>query len=173
MKLKILVGNIGSGKSTYSQKIIDESIDPVIVLNDDALISMVSNGRYFYQQRLGNLYDYFVLALLRETINTYRLRLDDNEWIVLVDCPNESIDDRNDIIDVISEFDFSIDVEFVVFPRESPKEHARRRYESDNRGYAYQQWLNVAELCDAQYEDVTNEEVANYNSLHKYRITRL
>jgi hypothetical protein len=43
--------------------------------------------------------------------------------------------------------------EAVVFKREAPEVHARRRFLADARGYSYEEWLTCAIKHDAVWEE--------------------
>jgi hypothetical protein len=53
----------------------------------------------------------------------------------------------------------------------SPEEHAKRRYESDSRGYSLEYWTKVAKAHLAEYEPPTlNEgftEIKEYVNNHR------
>lgn len=146
-KIKVLVGMIASGKSTYSNK---QAQGGAIIINDDAIVTAVHGGDYtLYSTDLKLLYKsvenhilHLAVAMGRDVVIDRGLSLTVNSrsrWISLA----RSLD---------------LESEAVVFKVEEPEEHARRRIDHSSRGHNYSYWLDVAKHHASIYEPVTKKE---------------
>lgn len=138
--IEILIGMIGSSKSTYARKRADAGA--LIAAHDD-LTAMV-HARYRYEQGLRECYRRMEEAIVTEVIDigrdavidrTHLTRESRQRWLdfALLKLPR-----------MLGDF-LSIPVIAVTFPIESAEVHARRRYEADPRGRSYEEWLFVAQ----------------------------
>lgn len=145
--LEVLIGNIASGKSTYSKQ---RAKDGWIILNDDGVVNLVHGGCYYtYSKSLKPLYksieDHILYTAVAMGKNVcidrgVDIRKKSRErWI----CIGRSLD---------------VPVRASVFEAFPPEVHAQRRMESDSRGHDYQYWFSVANSFAAQYEEPTIEE---------------
>ena len=140
---------IASGKSTYCA---ERAKDGAIVINDDAIVMALHGGDYNqYSKRLKRLYKSVENQILQTAII---MGLD-----VVIDRPNYSAAMRRRYISIAKSFD--VRVRIVVFKKESPEVHARRRFESDSRGRTYEEWLKAAKAHDGQYEEPSADEGAD------------
>lgn len=144
--IEILVGMIASGKSTYARKRAQED---AIIANGDSLVTSLHAGDYtLYDKELKILY-----KSLEHQIITVACSLGRD---VIIDRTNLKRSSRERYYSIAKSLEIPCKV--VIFPVESPKEHARRRSESDSRGYDYEHWLKVAQTHFSQWEDVSIEE---------------
>ena len=138
--IELLVGNIASGKSTYAKQ---KAADECIVINDDAIVSMVhGNEPTFYKVRLKTLYKsienhivYTAIAMGKDVI------IDKGVCVKL--------DSRRRWIEVARSLDTKIQA--TVFPFEDCSQHATRRNLHDSRGYDYGYWYKIAKFFELQY----------------------
>lgn len=128
--IELLVGTIGSGKSTYARKQADNG---AVIICRDEILQMV-HGRYRQENLLGCMY-----RRIEEDIA--KIAFDMGKPVV-IDRTNLTREHRTKWID------FGIEhrkpVIAVVFPVEKPEIHARRRFEADPRGKSLFGWEQVA-----------------------------
>ena len=130
--IEILIGMIGSGKSTYARKRADEG---ALIISHDDLTQML-HGRYRYEQGLRDTY-----RLMEEDIAHIAIT---NGKDVVVDRCHLTAESRDRWVCFASRFLPRVLAVAVVFPIEDPEVHARRRFEADPRGRSYLEWLRVA-----------------------------
>jgi hypothetical protein len=155
-KLEILVGMIGSGKSTYARWRADRGA--LVVCHDD-LAQALHGGRYRYEADLKPLYRGMTYSLASLALA--------RGWDVVIDRTHLTLEARSlwpagkTTLGLICSHARSEDIlpggepgplELVAvrFPMGPPAEHARRRFESDARGRPYPEWLAAAEHHAAQ-----------------------
>lgn len=137
-KLQILCGMISSGKSTYARHAAERGY---VIVNDDAIVTMVHGGLYTaYQKTLKILYKSienhiatFALAMKKTVVIDRGLNIGRHgrrRWVAL----GKSLDVR---------------LEAVCFPTDAAEAHATRRCASDGRGHDLAYWTKVAltHLC--------------------------
>lgn len=152
-KIFILVGPISSSKSTYCKNAAKKGF---IILNDDAIVNMLHGGNYIlYDENLKLLY-----KSIENTIISTSLAL--KRDIIIDRGLNISKNSRKRYISLAKSFD--VEIEAIVFKREKPEIHARRRFESDNRGLSYESWLNIAIIHDKQWEEPDKSE--GFDKIH-------
>ena len=155
--IELLVGNIASGKSTWSKK---RAKDGAIILNDDAIVMAVHGGNYrLYDRNLKDLYKGLEDVAIHLALAKGR--------DVVIDRPCMSRMTRLHYVSIAKRLD--VPIVAVTFDRATPAEHARRRFESDSRGTDYEKWLEVATHMDKIYQEpgyaegfdnIVNQEVA-------------
>lgn len=144
--IRLLVGMIASGKSTYAR---EEAKMGAIVVNDDAIVELVHGGNYdLYDKKLKPLYKSIETSIIHAGVMLGRN--------VLVDRTNLSPFRRRRYIEMANSLDTPI--EAIVFEAVSPEEHAKRRAESDGRGYDYDYWLRVAKFHWSEMSPPMQEE---------------
>ena len=150
MNLQLLIGPIASGKSTYS---FNAAHAGYLCINDDAIVNMLHANNYRgYRVDLKILYK----SIENHIIST-GLSMGKN---VIVDRGlNISVEGRKRFIALAKSFD--ICCEAIVFQKESPDVHARRRFDNGGdacRGHSYEYWLKVAEKHESIYVAPSKEE---------------
>jgi len=139
--VRILVGPIASGKSTYSRQF---SKYGSIIINDDAIVNALHCDNYkLYDEHLKPLY-----KSVENTILQMALLLRRN---VIIDRPNYSRAMRRRYIGIAKSMDAVVHV--IKFPESALEAHAARRANSDGRGWGYDEWLKIAEAHKKQYEE--------------------
>lgn len=145
--LEVLIGMIGSSKSTYARKRADEGC---LIINHDAITEGL-HCRYRYEQGLRECYRRIEESIARAAFCAGRVAVVDRtnltaesrrrwiEWARSYDSMN-TFDGRGPTTRVVA----------VKFPVESAEVHARRRFAHDPRGRTYAEWLFVAEHHHAQ-----------------------
>lgn len=144
-KLILTVGNIASGKSTWCRQKAQEGA--IIVCNDD-ITTMVHGGLYDYNKDLKSVYKSIEIQSVISGLSAGRT--------VIVDRLNHTVSQRRKWVGIASAFDMACQV--VLFPRDSPEEHAQRRFQCNSRGKSYETWLEVAKNFQKTYEDIDIEK---------------
>lgn len=147
-KVKILVGNIGSGKSTVSKKYIEKGY---VVISRDTLRYGIGNGAYTfnpnYEPIIKATEEFMLLEFLKLGVD------------IVVDECNVSKDSRKRIIDIVNKFDY--DITIIKLKRLDSKESISRRL-SDNHGDGDGLlWFDVWSRFDSMYEEPTLDEGVN------------
>lgn len=143
----VLVGTVGSGKSTYAKQ---QARDGWVIVNDDSIVNAVHADQYtLYDEKLKPLYkgvELFVantaLAMGKSVVVDKGLNLSRNarqRWVSF----GRSLD---------------LDVQCILFEFFTPEIHAARRTESDARGISYESWLRRVRVHFSMYEEPTVEE---------------
>lgn len=142
-KLELLIGMIGSGKSTYARR---RAAQGALVVSMDALCHHLHAGNPVgpnacgYEPELRERYRmmeetmaFEVLFAGRDLIidRTHLTRAARDRWIGFATRTGMFLKQE-------------IPVVAVVFPIEDPEVHALHRFTDDNRGRSYEQWLAVA-----------------------------
>lgn len=136
-RLEILVGMVGSGKSTYARRRADEG---AIVISHDSLTEML-HARYRYEQQLRAEYRAAEEQLARTFLSAGR--------DVVIDRTHLTTESRGRWIGFAKRMHFGSGIETrvmaVTFPIESPEVHAQRRCIADARGRSFDDWFRVAQ----------------------------
>lgn len=141
-KLEILVGLIASGKSTYARS---RATEGAIVVSEDAITMGLHGGVY-------PMCDYTALLALYKSVADHQIRaalMMGRD--VVVDATNLSRSTRAKLIEMARECGASSSG--VVFRREPPEVHARRRTLDDDRGLSYEHWLELIRSHEEIYEE--------------------
>jgi predicted kinase len=145
--VEILIGMIASGKSTYCRKRAEEG---ALIVNDDSIVTAIHGGNYkLYNHDLKLVYE----AVGQAIINYGTVC---NNKDIVIDRTNLKKSTRARYImyaDVLK-----TPVIAVTFPIETPEIHAKRRTDSDARGYDFDYWLKVAKAHLESYEEPSIDE---------------
>lgn len=156
VKVEIMVGNVGSGKSTQIKKKLDEvsRINRLLsvkrdrekwaVVSKDVLRFMIGGGKYVFSNNLESFIEetskFAIKYLLRKGIN------------VIVDETNCSIIARANLIEWIRECTEDCIIMAVVMPRVSKEESLRRKALPENSyGYDIETWEKIWERKNIKY----------------------
>lgn len=138
--LELLVGNIASGKSTYSKEAAGRGC---VIVNNDAIVTAIHGGNYqLYNHTYKPIY-----KAVENTIITVALSLGRD---VVVDNTNNTRKTRRRYIGLAHSLDAEVRVREFLWM--APLIHARRRSISDGRGYSTEYWLKVADRKSGDYE---------------------
>lgn len=144
--LELLVGMIGSGKSTYA---LQRAREGAIIICHDALVEGF-HGEYRYEQGLRSFYRHCEVQMVRAAI--------DMGLSVVIDRTHLTRESRTRWVRLAGRR--GVPCRAVVFPRVTAQEHARRRFVADPRGRSYEDWLMVAQHHEAQAEAEPFDETA-------------
>lgn len=145
-RMILMVGMIGSGKSTLTRRLADAG---AVVVNDDAMVTAMHGGNYQgYSKALKPLYKAVESAAVHAAVAMGR--------DVVIDrcCLDRAT--RARYVGLARALD--VPCLAVAFPVEEPRVHANRRATHDARGYSFDYWLGVARAHAARYEPPTAGE---------------
>jgi predicted kinase len=129
-KIEILVGMIGSGKSTYARRRAAQGA--IVICHDD--LTEAFHREYTYKPELRDFYrsceELIAVEALEEGLDviidrTHLTRESRNRWLVRAALQ-------------------AVPITAVLFPIETPEIHALRRFRADPRGRTAEEWLMVA-----------------------------
>ncbi len=143
--LEFLVGNIASGKSTWTGTRADQGW---LTIENDSLLRSLHGGRYAWEEQIPGLLDVLAKEIISAAAAASRS--------VVVDSTNRTKARRAALACIGS--DLGMRVRIVVFPREPAEVHAERRFKSDPRGRNRDYWLGVARMMEAEWEEPTQDE---------------
>ena len=147
--VEVLIGPIGSGKSTYSRKRAKEGF---IIINDDAIINALHCNFYdLYSDELKPLYKGIENVALHTALSLGKS--------VIIDRPNYSKGMRRRYIAIANSLD--VPVIGVRFKDEGAEVHSSRRMKSDGRGGKQEYWEMVYNAHKGLYEEPSLDEGFN------------
>jgi len=151
-KLIFLVGNIGSGKTTYVENIKNG----YVIISRDKIRYMLGGGNYIFDPKLEPA---IWLAELELFVNLLKTGV--NIIIDEVNCsPYMRSRYLNEALDIFSQFKYHITA--VVFPKISKKEAVRRRLSSPHGNFDQKTWENVYDRFNKQYQEPSIIEGFNH-----------
>lgn len=143
-KIQVLVGMIASGKSTYCNSAAKYG---VLCVTDDSIVNMLHANNYDqYNKDLKILY-----KSIENHIISHAILL--NKIVIIDRGLNVGLRGRQRYLSLAKSFD--CEIEAIVFPNEGPEVHAKRRFESDNRGLSYDRWLYCAKCHNGMWKEPT------------------
>ena len=156
MKIEILVGNIASGKSTYAKS---RAEDGAIIINDDAIVSALHGGYYkLYSKKNKKIYKTIEL-------NIMTICICHNIDCIIDRGLNITRASRKRFVSISNSFEVPCDA--IIFDFNEPEIHAKRRYDSGNRGFSLDYWTRVATRMNNEYEKPNLEEGFGQIFTHK------
>jgi len=153
-KLYILVGNIGSGKSTFAQNFIEEKRKKgkkIIYVSRDSLRYMFGAGKYNFDPELEPLVIQGTLDLLNGFMRT---GID-----IVLDETNISVDLRKDFIDLGKKYQYYNIA--LIMPRLLKKTSVDRRMKIPHDIRDRKIWERVWDKFNEQYDTPTIKEGFN------------
>lgn len=134
----VLVGNIGSGKTTLSRQYASNSY---VILSRDSLRSMIGGERYRFEPQL----EPFIFNIETHAINTFL----QEGYNIVVDETNTSVRSRSRLLRIAQEHNVQTLVH--VLPRLSKKECVDRRMKHSNRGCSRKKWEEIWTMFNKSY----------------------
>ena len=144
-KLILLIGNIASGKTTETLKLVKEGYR---VISRDAIRYMVGAGNYIFDIDLEPTIKRSTLALLEEFLK--------DEINIVYDEVNVSKKLREPTIKLAKKYGY--EVYALILPRVSKEESVNRRLKDNHGETSKDVWEIVWENFDKLYEEPTKEE---------------
>lgn len=146
--IKLLMGMIASGKSTYAK---EKAAEGWLTINDDSIVKLLHGEDYtLYSKELKPLYKSVEQAIVGLIINSKKSVIIDNGRA------NLTKSGRQRWLSIAKSAD--IPIEIVVFPKEYPLIHVARRLASDPRGLDYNTWVEVANTHASLWEEPSLKE---------------
>lgn len=141
MELTLLVGNVGTGKSTYTKTYMKTRQKNTVVVDTDSIIKMFGGtGEYNFDKDKRNLCRQTKIAIIKTALNM--------GYNVVLDTTNMSKEMRTPYIDIAKELNTRVSaVDFGPGSYESLK-----RRQSEGRGVTKEQWEVVHNLFVSQYQ---------------------
>ena len=155
--LKILVGNIGSGKSGYCKKLAEKN--NVIISADDVRYSLGA-GKYTFNPK----YERAIYISLRKLCELLML---DSEANVIIDETNMTKQQRKLYLKLADIFDYNKIA--VIFPKLSKEESIKKRLGANHGDTPKEVWEEVWEKKNKEYEEPTLEEGFDRIELYEER----
>jgi adenylate kinase family enzyme len=148
MRLEVLIGMVGSGKSLYARK---RAKQRVLCISHNDLSAML-HCEYRYEQGLRECYRRIEEDIAEAALDAGR--------DVILDHTHLTMESRKRWIEFAGHYDILVNfgrgpttkVIAVAFPIEPPEVHARRRFEADPRGRSYEEWYMVAQHHHEQWQ---------------------
>lgn len=162
INVKILIGMIASGKSTYARGCAREGA--LVICHDD--LTEMLHAEYRYEQESRDIYRMMEDSLLEIAVNFNK--------DVVIDRTHLTRESRSRWTRFHRVTMQPVSFTAVVFPFESPEVHAKRRFEHDSRGRSYEEWLQVANHHHNQWKqghlggDEGFSEIVKIESFHVY-----
>jgi predicted kinase len=148
MKVFILSGLIGSGKSTKSNY-IKEKLDNTVIISKDYLRKML-HGKYEYDINYEPLINTMNFSLIMDALF--------KDYNVIIDETFLTKKSRLDIINKIRNVFKISNTEITIINCTETKNNLQNRIKHDLRGYSIDRWKNVLEEMKAIYEPATKKE---------------
>ena len=144
--LELLVGNIASGKSSWTEPRASEGW---ITVNNDSLVRSMHGGNYDWERQIPGLKTSLGILIV-ETAGAHGRS-------VVIDNTNRTSSGRLPFVAAARRAG-GMKVRAILFPRSSPETHARRRFEADARAMPHDYWLEVARLVDQEWAPPGDDE---------------
>ncbi len=137
-----MIGNVGSGKTTWIKKFVKENKEEWLVVSKDALRTMLGGGYYKYDESLEPFID--------ELSKTAIQRLLSSDKNIIIDETNMDILTRADLVDIVESYTNNITA--VVMPTISKEiSMVRKSLKETNYGYAVSVWEEIWERKSSKY----------------------
>ncbi len=148
--LYLTIGVIGSGKSTWSRKAIEDN-ENTIIISRDSLREMIYGKYLFIPKR-----EFLIKEMVLKNIDVAFK----NGFDVIIDETNLTSKKRKKFIKNIREnTDIEFTYSYIYFPYQS--DGVDRRMEDDNRGYTKEKWQEVFNGMVKRIEYPSKEEMAS------------
>ena len=143
-QLKLLVGNIGTGKSTFARRLARDFGD--VVVNTDNIIKMISGGDYYYCPEKSAVYGKATNAIIESALQNYQS--------VVVDRTNIDVKTRKRYIVIAKKF--NVPVIAYDFGKGEPFSLNRRL--KSPKGETEQTWKEVYNVFLQKHEELSSKE---------------
>lgn len=146
--LYILVGNIGSGKTTFALEFITFGGKNIVCVSGDSLRYMIGAGKYTYQKAFEPILKQTVLDIIR--------RFMENRLHIIVDDTHMTKETRKGLLSLAKEFNY--DAIAFVFSRQTKRICVDRRMKKPHDIRDRKVWEGVWDKLNNLYETPIIEE---------------
>ena len=147
-KAIIMVGNVGSGKTTWIKNFIKEQKEEWLVVSKDVLRTMLGGGYYLYDESLEASIDYITKKIIKELLQINRK--------IIIDETNMDVITRADLIECVYEAER---IQAVVMPVISKEISMKRKSLIEtNYGYSVNVWEDIWERKNSLYVEPSINE---------------
>lgn len=147
-ELKILIGNIGAGKTTLCKELVEQGF--LIISKDDIRYSLGA-GNYLFDERAEIAIELGTNSLF-ETLCALNFN-------IVIDETNMPKKDREHYIEVGKAHRYNITA--LILPELSKKESVKRRLQNNHGDTPKSVWVEVWKRKHKEYEEPTKEEGFN------------
>ena len=144
-KLMILVGNVGSGKTTLTQELVKLGYN---VISRDALRYMIGGGKYVFDPVTEKIIKKIALSMLRQMVQK---KLD-----ILIDATNMSVFQREEMLAIANKVNYNTIA--YVLPKLSKKESINRKLLNNYGDTSKKVWDEIWDNFNNMYQEPTHEE---------------
>jgi len=144
-RLIILVGNIGTGKSTLVHDLVKLGY---IIISRDALRYMIGGGEYVFDLDTEKIIKKTAISMLRQLVR--------KKFDVVIDETNMSIEQRAEMLAIANKAGYTTTA--IILPRISKKKSIERRLSNNHGNTTKKVWGEVWERFNAMYEEPTADE---------------
>jgi len=146
--LYVLVGNIGSGKSTFCKHFLKEHKEKIVCTCRDSLRYMIGGGDYIFDPDLEPFIVISHLRILEAFMN--------EGFDIIIDETNISSVYREDYLELAEYYDYQKIA--LVFPKLDKETSVSRRLQNDHGDQGREVWEGVWDKFNNKYEEPTKEE---------------
>jgi predicted kinase len=144
-KMIVLVGNIGSGKSFYSKKLVKEGYR---IVSRDSLRSMINAGDYVFDRDKEPIVHEMTVRCVYALLSQFEN--------IVIDETNVSKKMRSKYIEMAKKWDYELEAH--VLPMISKEESIQRRMNDNHGDNSKETWEEVWDRFDNRYCEPTIEE---------------
>ncbi len=143
----IMCGLIGSGKSTYARKQVEESIEPIIVINKDSIREMMSGGKYVFNPETEPIVKEIAERALKIAL--------EYSYDIIIDATNIKAQYRKNWINLVKSISPERRIELVYCNEK--KNNLTNRMKSP-KGQSIETWIGVYQEMLENFEEPEIEE---------------
>lgn len=137
----ILIGNVGSGKSTWAKKFVKKNPNTVIICRDN--IREMLNGKYIFSKEqeplVMSIRNRCIEEVLRESYN------------LIVDETSLNRERRNGLTSFIKFVEPRIIINYVIF--RTPREKCIENRTKNNKGYSKEKWEEIYDWMQEDFDE--------------------
>jgi tRNA uridine 5-carbamoylmethylation protein Kti12 len=158
MKVYILIGLLGSGKSTESKRLA--SLNDSFIINVDSLRQMLY-GKYNFIQEDENIIETLFNRILFQLLikSDKDIIIDESNYILTKQS-------RKQLVETILEIK-NTEIIYVICPDQ--EKNLERRLEK-NKGLSDDIWISVNERMKNEYEEITEEECSELKVKKQFKV---
>ncbi len=144
-KLMILVGNIGSGKSTLVEDLVKLNY---FVICKDSLRYMLGGNNYIFDEKLEDVIHKTSISMLRQLMK--------KKVSIVIDETHMNKESRAEALEIANKHNYTTIA--YILPKISKRESVKRRLSVNHGDTSKKIWEEVWDRKNAKYEEPTSEE---------------